>query len=366
MAVVEWVSVQVAGREIRIRTGGELPKPGNAYLWPSVGEYPVYDEYLYHAMLEDEARNKLFRGAIEAAAPGKVVAEFGCGPDLLWSLAAAQAGARRVYAVEVLEDSAAAAEETARAHPQAPVTVVRGLSTEVALPERADLCVAELVGSIAGAEGMVRAVTDAHDRHLAPAAPVIPARVRTMVGAVDLHEILGGEPTVPAAFAPYVEAVLQSVGHPFDLRFCVGDVDEDALKSTTGVLEDLRFSEQSYVLGGELRLRIERAGRIDGLLAWIDLAAAPDGPIVNSLTEPTNWLPVYIPFAGEEPVQAEVGDTLTLRATVEDGADGIHPDYFFDGHLTGAATWEPVPVRAQSRHSGGPFRATLLHRGIMQ
>ncbi len=354
-----------AGRQrVGMRTRGGAPDPGAVYLCPSVGEYPIYDERIYQVLLEDERRNTLFRAAIGAVAPGATVLEIGCGPDLLWSLTAAAAGASRVYAIEVIEESARRAEQTARGHPSAGIRVIAGDSTRVVLPERADVCIAEIVGCIGGSEGIVAVLADAQRRHLAPSATVIPSAVRTLAGAVCLLDLMGGDVAMPAAFAPYVEAVFRHAGGPFDLRLYVGGADPAALLSTAGVFEDLRFGERSYSQGGDLRLEITRSGRVDGLLAWIELTVAPGDAALDSLAEDTNWLPVYVPFALDEPLGVSAGDVLSLHAEAGYADDGIHPGYFFRGRLTRAGSGAGIPVTAESRYSGGAFRSTVIHRRL--
>jgi type I protein arginine methyltransferase len=364
-----WKTLHVGGRKVQLRTCGG-PDPGNVYLCPSVGEYPIYDDRIYQVMLEDERRNALFRsaikGAVEAAPPGATVLEIGCGPDLIWTLAAIGAGASRAYAVDVIEDSARRAEQTASRYPSADIRVVVGDATKVVLPERANVCIAEIVGCIGGSEGIVAVLADARRRHLAPAARVIPSAVRTIAGATCLLDLFGGEVAMPSVFAPYVEEVLRQAGLPFDLRLYVGSVDATALMSTTGVIEDLRFNEQSYVRGGDLRLEITRCGRVDGLLAWIELAVAPGDTGLNSLAEDTNWLPVYVPFTLGEPIEVSVGDILALQVAVTNAADGIHPEYSFRGELTRTGSDDGVAISAESRYSGGAFRSTVVHRRLLR
>jgi hypothetical protein len=136
------------------------------------------------------------------------------------------------------------------------------------------------------------------------------------------------------------------------------------------VIEDLRFGAarngQPDTRGGDLLLPITRPGPVDGLLAWIELTVAPGDQPLDSLTGDTNWLPVYIPFAAAAPIAAGPGDVLALQSTVTEGADGIHPEYFFRGELTRAGDQPAVPVYAESRFSGGPFRATALHRALLR
>ncbi len=344
-----------------VRTRPGASAPGNVYLCPAVGDYPVYDEAIYRVLAQDKRRNALFAAAVHGAVePGATVLEIGCGPDLLWTLAAVDAGADRVYAIESIPGSARLAAQAASVRGDGRVRVLAGDSTQVELPERADVCIAEIVGCIGGSEGIAVVVADARRRHLTPAAAVIPAAVRTLAAAVSLIDLTGGDVAMPAEFVPYVHAVWAAASGPFDLRLYVGGADPSALMSTAGTFEDLDLAGQSHVQGGDLVLRITRTGRIDGLLAWIELKVGPDDPVLDSLAEDTNWLPVYIPFTRQEPLDVSAGDTLALNVTARDAADGVHPEYFFRGHLTHAGT--AVPVSAESRYCGGPFRATALHR----
>jgi protein arginine N-methyltransferase 1 len=345
-----------------VRTRPGTPAPGTVYLCPAVGDYPVYDEAIYHVLAQDKRRNALFAGAVaRAVRPGTTVLEIGCGPDLLWTLAAADAGAGRVYAVESIPASARLAAQAAAARGDGSIRVVTGNSTEVELPERAEVCIAEIVGCIGGSEGIAAVLADARERHLTPAAAVIPAAVRTRAAAVSLTDLAGGDITMPAEFAPYVHAVWTAAGGPFDLRLYVGGAGPAALMSTASTFEDLDLTGQSCTQGGDLRLRITRPGRIDGLLAWIELTVGPDDLVLNSLSEDTNWLPVYIPFA-QEPLEVGAGDSLDLNVTTRNAADGIHPEYFFAGQLDHVGN--AVEVSGESRYSGGPFRATTAHRAL--
>src|SRR6202035_5247108 len=47
-----------------------VPNPQAPELWPSIGEYAVYDDLLYHAMTHDEQRLVPYRVAINRLVPG--------------------------------------------------------------------------------------------------------------------------------------------------------------------------------------------------------------------------------------------------------------------------------------------------------
>src|SRR5207247_7755553 len=118
---------------------GAAPKPE---WWPSIAEYFVYDELAYHAMTSDERRNDAYRAAMANSVAGKVVLEVGTGPEALLSRFCAEAGARKVYAVELLPDSYEPARRKVRQLAlDDRIEVILGDATKVTLPEPADVCV---------------------------------------------------------------------------------------------------------------------------------------------------------------------------------------------------------------------------------
>jgi type I protein arginine methyltransferase len=359
----EWQTLVVGGRNARVKITGPELDPDRPHLFPSIGEYPIYDAFVYQAMLADQPRNEVFRDAIVRQAPGATVLEIGCGPDLFWSLCAADAGADRVVAIESLDDSARRAEELARVRAPGRISVVPGLSTEVTLAERADLCIAEVVGCIGGSEGMARVIEDARDRHLSPGAQVVPHRIRTLAATVCLADLMPDGPGVSENVVPYVESVFRAADGFFDLRMCVGGIGYDAIRSTTGDVEDLRFNDGDYRQSGELRLTATRPGRVDGLLLWLDLEGRPGGERLDTLATRTNWLPVYVPLLADEQVSLDPGDVIELQASCELSADGVHPDYRFAGSVR-HADGRRIPVTAESLYGGSSFRQSPLHKAL--
>ena len=146
----------------------------------------------YTRMVDDEVRTAGFRMAIERRLrhrPESVVLDIGTGPFALLALFAAQSGARKVYAVEASATAAEQARATVAAAeeggtiPPGVIEIVEGFSTTVTLPERADLLVCEIVGSIASEEGMYSTYRDARLRHLKRpehATSYIPVRCQTV------------------------------------------------------------------------------------------------------------------------------------------------------------------------------------------
>ena len=82
--------------------GARSPPANLPEFWPSLGGYQVYDDFLYDLMSADTVRNAAFRAAFARHARDRVVLDLGTGPHALLARLAAEAGARRVYAVEML------------------------------------------------------------------------------------------------------------------------------------------------------------------------------------------------------------------------------------------------------------------------
>src|SRR5262249_36137600 len=75
-----------------------VPNTGEPEFWPSVGEYFIYDELLYHIMTTDRVRVQAYRSAIQRAVRGKTVVDVGTGAELALARLCLDAGAKHVYA----------------------------------------------------------------------------------------------------------------------------------------------------------------------------------------------------------------------------------------------------------------------------
>ena len=157
-----------------------LPKDDNPKesFGPDSGAAPgalSFNENHYQAMLADVRRTQGYIEAIKQRLamhpPGTMtVLDLGTGPYAVLAFAAARAGAKKVYCIEA--DPAVA--ERARQEiqwaestiPQGVMEVIEGFSTDIELPERVDLLVCEIAGSIASEEGMYATIGDARRRFM--------------------------------------------------------------------------------------------------------------------------------------------------------------------------------------------------------
>jgi SAM-dependent methyltransferase len=150
-----------------------------------VGDDGFDDPGQHLMMLSDETRTASFLRAIASVVRADdVVLEIGTGTGFL-SVAAARAGAKRVYAIE--RGTIATYAERVFAANGVDVKLLRGDSSAVDLPERADVLITETIGSDPFVEGILGLVHDARARFLAPGARIIPAKVRLGVLPVKLE-----------------------------------------------------------------------------------------------------------------------------------------------------------------------------------
>ena len=130
---------------------------------------------LHSAMLDDRRRTTAFIDAVSRTVrPGDVVLEIGTGTGVL-AVAAARAGARRVYAVEAANMAAWASQIFDANGVSDRVVLVRGWSDEISLPEPANVLIAELVGDDPLGEGIIETTGDALRRQLVPGARLVPS-----------------------------------------------------------------------------------------------------------------------------------------------------------------------------------------------
>jgi len=158
-----------AGAVMQLVEAGALADAG------SVGVRRGWADPVEHArMLHDTRRTVAYIAAIEAAVrPDDIVLDLGTGSGVL-AVAAARAGARHVYAIEA-SDIADIAAQVFEANGVADrVTLLRGWSTQLELPEPATLFVSELIGSDPLEEDLLELTLDARRRLLAPDARLIP------------------------------------------------------------------------------------------------------------------------------------------------------------------------------------------------
>ena len=332
-------------------------------IWPSHGEYPVYDDHLYRAMAEDHHRNEGYREALAAVMPGKVAVDVGTGGEAVLARLCIEAGARKVYAIEVMEESFRQAEARVRELGlEDRIILIHGDATTVELPEPVDVCISELIGCIGGSEGAVAILNQAR-RWLKPDGVMIPARCVTRVAGVSLPDALHAEPAFEELGAHYAERVFEAIGHRDDVRLCVKGLSDREMLTDEAVFEELDFSRHGETTTQrDIELAVTRGGRLDGLALWIEFYPG-ERRALDSLRQECAFLPMLFP-AFYPGLQVAEGDVLRMRAITSPAEAGTYPDYRVEGVLE-RADGTRTPFAYESLHRRPPAAPNALHRRLV-
>ncbi len=357
-ALVGYVVPEAAaleGAESREFGGGE-PE-----FWPSLGPYQLYDEFLYDLMSSEGRRLDQYRKAFERSVTGKIVLDIGTGEHALLARMCVEAGARRVYAVEVLDDACRKARELVESLGLSErIIVMQGDMASVVLPEQVDVCTQGIIGNIGSADGIVPIWNSARRFFGSDCIPV-PARCRTLIAAVELPEQLRSPPAFGRLAEGYAERAFAKLGRSFDIRLCVRNFPETGVISAAQLFEDLDFSgELTTSSAGQATFVIDRAARFDGFLAWTVVTTSGDDA-VDYLLNQQAWLPVFFPVT-DSGLSVRSGDTVTANWSGEI-ASGICPDYAIEATICRSGELSPV-FSYRTRHEETAFDSTAIHRAL--
>ena len=273
----------------------------------------------HFAMLRDTARNAAFDAAIcRAVRPGTHVLDIGAGSGLL-SLMAARAGAGRVVACEENPAIADVATKVVAANGYANrIRVVTGNSTELDVASdfegQADVIVSEIVSTNLLAEGVLKSLSDASARLLAPGGQMIPSGGDVMVA-------LG-------TWAPTEDTAIETI-EGFDLRAfdALAPVPRTIKPGDGGLtLQSEAAPLLSFDFTGHAAREPHRAeivltatgGQIGGVVQWIGLQLDAEGRYENRPGEgaKSHWGVHYYPF--ETPLDVSAGTEVRI-AGLHDG-----------------------------------------------
>ncbi len=336
-------------------------------LWPSIAEFYVYDDIVYRSMATDEGRNLRYKKAFSRYLAGKTVLEVGPGPELILSRFALAAGAKKVYAVELLAETYRKANAMIdRLNLGDQITLIHGDAREIELPEQVDYCISEIVGAIGGSEGAAMIINAAR-RHLRDGTKMLPKRSVTQLVAVELNEAQFNYEFSPIA-AHYVEQIFAQNGSPFDLRLCVKHLPDEAMLSTVGILEDLDYTHPMSLTDQHfIELNLTKTGTMNGFMAWLNLFV-DDDLCVDIRQQTGSWQPIYWPISTAG-IAVSAGDRISGKIT-RFSENGFNPDFRFQGviHRQNA---EAIAIETELLHRsnvyrGNEFYQKLFGKGIIQ
>ncbi|MFM8277471.1 MAG: amino acid adenylation domain-containing protein [Cyanobium sp.] len=332
-------------------------------IWPSLGEYQIYDSWLYTVMGLELERHQRFRDLINHSVRDRVVADLGTGDQALLARLCVEAGARKVYAIEVLPEPAAAARALVEKLGLTDrIIVISGDAAELELPELVDLVISRLMGNIGSSDGMIPLYRRAR-RWLAPGGRFLPERFVTRMAAITLPENLRQNPSFSTEAIPYIQQIFDLQGGPFDLRLCLRQLPTTALLSTTAEFEDLNFSGDPADANEQTAtLVMLEAGIIDGIVLWLEVWDGGE-QIADYLHEQVGWLPVYLPLF-DPGLELVKGDELVIRCWRHISSMPPFPEYGLEGEVLRGQTvltrFSHFTGHGTPTAGSNPFHARLL------
>lgn len=181
--------IEITSTIIDLYNYGVLQTPGlnEPKIISDPGRFDAADVHI--RMLNDQHRTASFQKALyETVTPNDIVVDVGTGTGIL-AATAAMAGARHVYAIERTPNMPKLARKFFEKNGLADkITIVEGDSTEVELPEKADIMVSEIVGNDPLDENIIPTTNDALQRLLKPGARLIPGALKVFALPVNVPQ----------------------------------------------------------------------------------------------------------------------------------------------------------------------------------
>lgn len=270
---------------------------------------PVEVFEFHRSMLDDKVRTDSYLSALlQTIKPGDVVLDIGSGTGVL-ACFACQAGAKHVYAIEQGAIIGLAREICARNNLQERVTFINDWSSNIELPEPADVLVTETIGNIGFEEGILHWVLDAKKRFLREGARIIPRTMEMFAVPVESKDDYEMVDNWAHYFYNFDFSPLQTLAASNLLWI---DLAPEMFLSEPA---SMVLAELAHVAAGDLRGQasfiVKRKGSVHGFGGWFTAELAPG---INLSNEPPNRTPSWSQtfLALEWPVAVGAGDRLDL------------------------------------------------------
>lgn len=312
----------------------------------------MYDLRDFDIMFADPVRTRAYLDAIACAVrPGDVVVEIGTGTGY-FAVAAARAGARKVYAIELGAVAEVAREVVAANGCAAIVDVLHGDAADIALPERGDVLLEDIRGVLPTFGRRVAVLADARARHLTPGARFV-ARRDTLFAAPCVAP-------VPLAHERLADA-LGDAPHGID-RTPVARRLRDAWRRVRLEAGDLLAAPVEIAtmdlatvtapgVEGRAEFTVSREARLEGIAVWFDAELFGDVRMPNAPAAPrTLYGQALFPLTRAADVRA--GDTIHFEWRA----------HFVAGNYVFAWNTRIVPVRGGD---GVAFRQSTLAEALL-
>lgn len=257
----------------------------------------------YGDMIADRERFEAYGRAItQAVRPGDTVLEIGCGPGV-FALLACLAGARKVYAIDY-EEIVHFARELAAANGFAErMEFIQADSRKTQLPERVNVIVSDIRGSLPLFDHAIASLEDARQRLLAPGGRLIPRRDKlkaAVIEATDFYSKLISPWSNSTAGLKLSPSLLLLLNRSYSSHF---GSEQLLTESQTWAVLDYSVGANPCAVA-DLNFSMTRAGTAHGVCLWfetelLDGIGYSSGPGLRK----TVYGQVFLPWLEAVPVQ---------------------------------------------------------------
>jgi hypothetical protein len=272
----------------------------------------VLDEHRQY--LADRARVDAFAAALGALVrPGDVVLDLASGTGIL-GLLACQAGAAKVYAIEI-GSIVEVARQIARDNGFGDrIISIHDMVERASLPEPVDLIVTDGAGRFGFEAGLIEHLSDARRRFLKPDGRVIPSSVTLSVAPVEAPEPWENIAfwTRPVHGLTFASAQPIALGTGYPRR--IGPDDLLAAPSSFPAIDPSR--PVGMFSSGNLEFAVERDGIAHGIGGWFSAELAPGVSLTNAPGAPNQIDRRNVFFPLREPTAVRSGDRVAVAIDI--------------------------------------------------
>lgn len=321
-------------------------------IWPSVGEYPVYDSASYAYMETDIDRRKPYEQALKKVALNKRILDIGTGEYMDWALLGLDYGAKSSVGLEVLKTTYNKAKRKLKNKTYKQylnkMELVHSLSLDYKANKKFDVCISEIIGSIGSSEGVITAHNDAKKRLLKKEGKVIPFTCKTYIAGVSIPKLIENM-HIPKLSKKMFKDIFKFVGHPFNVRLMLERNDVlPNIVTDYKVVEFLDFTKRiPQTESRTVVLEVKKDTDINGLVLWIELQPGKDTGSINSLFQQTSWDIIYIPIFNGKDLFVKERDNIILNFSRYLSNDKVHPSYNVFCHINGTFNKIELPYKGK-------------------
>jgi len=266
----------------------------------------MYDIHDHGRMIADRVRGDAYARAIAATVRRDDVAvDLGTGTGV-FAVLACRAGARRVYAIESSAIIEVAREIAAANGCLDRIEFLHSDSRKVELPEKANVLIADLRGTIPFFTSSLDTLIDARDRFLAEGGVLIPQRdivfaaLAESAEAYEVHDLSWEGIDLAPARRLAVNGMKKRM------------IEREELISEPAIVATIDYATVATTdFEATIELRATRDGIAHGFALWFDTLLAPQIGFSNAPgSAPTIFGRSFVPF--EAPVEMRQGDAIVV------------------------------------------------------